>query len=536
MKKNRSFLFILLVTSMLQSCIKTADFNFNKLAKPVYDGEFAAPLVSSHITLKDILKNQNGIIQPDADGILVVTYSIKGLFSQTADQVMMIPDQHLIQNTSFSTPVLGTGVNYSFAFTPDIQFTGANATQQLDSVYVKSGSIRIQLNTNFNKTTSVNLRITSLIRKSTRQVVTIPQMTLTASAPGKYVDVDISDCILILKTIGRTNNNMHFDLQLTLQGDANSTLPNYSLNLDAKISNLKFSALYGKLGNFTMNLNKSLDIGMFKNNIGGAFQFAPGAISLKFNIDNSFGLPVQLNIKNFTAHSDVNTPHDVAISLFGSTNPNSINVDAPSVFGQIKTTLVAPSNTNISDAFAISPDKINFVADAITNPMNNNSLNFVSDQSKINVNMDVMMKLFGGISNFAIQDTLDFNLKNIDQLETITFRVNTTNGFPIGVKLQAYFTDEFYHVLDTMFSEPLEDLIKPAAVSPSPYYKVTAPIEYQFPDVVYNSARVEKIKSAKKLILKASLSTANNSVVKIYETNYIDFKLSLKTKTKIQSN
>ncbi len=536
MQKVRLFLFILIGLVIIQACVKTADFNFSKLTKPVYDGAWAAPLVSSNITLKDILKNQNGLIQPDAQGNLMITYSFNNLFSQMAEDVMKIPNQHLTQSTNFSTPTLGTGTSYNYSFTPDIPLNGANATQQLDSIYVKTGSLRIQINTNFNKTTPLNLKITSLIHRATRQLVAIPQMTLTPSAPGGYVDIDISDCILILKPIGSTKNNMHFDLGMTLQGNTNPTLSNYSLNLDTQISNLKFSTLYGKLGNFTMNLSNSLDIGIFNKSIGGAFQFAPGAIDLKLKIDNSFGMPAQLNIKRLTSHSDVATPHDIAINLFGPNNPNIINLNVPTLLGETKTTTVSTTNSNIQEAFSTSPDKIYFNADATTNPLNNGSLNFVSDQSKINVNMDVLMKLYGGITNFTIQDTLNFNYKNLDQLENMTFRLNTTNGFPLAVKLQLYFTDDSYQVLDTMFPEPLDYLIKPATVGPSPDYKVTSPTEYQFPDVIYNSTRIEKIKTAQKIILKATMNTTNNSFVKIYETNYIDIQLSLKTKMKIQSN
>jgi hypothetical protein len=533
MKKIRLLLFLLIGLVIIQACVKTADFNFSKLTKPVYDGEWAAPLISSNITLKDILKNQNGLIQSDAQGNLIVTYSLKNLFSQTAEETIRIPNQHLIQSTNFLTPALGTGATYNYSFTPDIPLTGATVNQQLDSIYVKSGSLRIQISTNFNKTTALNLKITSLIHRTTRQLVTIPQMTLTPSAPGNFVDIDISDCILIMKTINNTKNNIHFDLGMTLQGNTNPTLSNYTLNLDTQFTNLKFSALYGKLGNFTMNLSNSLDIGIFNNSIGGAFQFAPGAINLKLNIDNSFGMPVQLNVKNFTSHSDAATPHDIAINLFGPTIPNIINLDVPTVFGENKTTTVLTTNSNIQDALNTSPDKIYFNADATTNPLNNGSLNFVSDQSKINVNMDVLMKLYGSITNFAIQDTLIFNYKNLDQLENMTFRVNTTNGFPLAVKLQLYFTDDSYRILDTMFPEPLDYIIKPASIGSSPDYKVTSPTEYQFPDIIYDQTRIGKIKTAQKIILKASMNTINNSIVKIYETNYIDIKLSLKTKLKV---
>jgi len=541
MNKVRLLLFLFIGVLIIQSCIKPSDFDFNKMTQPVYTGEWAVPLVTSHITLRDILTNQNSALQTDAQGLVSFVYSIKNLASQTADQLMKIPDQNLaVQYFSFQTtnpPIdLSTGKQYSTSFSADIPLTLANSTQKLDSIYVKSGTIRIPINTNFNKPATITILAPNIINKTNRVKIVIPPINITQIAQNSFVTIDLSNYILILKTVAGVPNTIHFDLNMTVQGNANTALSGYTLNMPIGITNLQFAGMYGNLGQFTSNLSQNVDISVFKTNLGGGFQFAPGAISLNVNIDNSFGIPVRFTATTFNAHSDSNTPHDVPINLFVSPAPNIIDAAAPSIFGQTKTTSTVSTNPNISDAFNNSPNKISLVATALTNPLGPGTLNFVSDKSAFTLNMDVMMKFFASINNFTFQDTLNFDLNNVDQLESMALRITTTNGFPLGAKLQAYFTDQNYTVLDAMFTEPLSDLLKPALLSGAPDYKTTTPTTFQFPDIVYDQTRISKIVKAKKIILKVILNTTNNGLVKIYDSYYFDSKIAIRAKAKLQSN
>jgi hypothetical protein len=278
-----------------------------------------------------------------------------------------------------------------------------------------------------------------------------------------------------------------------------------------------------------MNLSHTVDFSIFKTDLGSGFHFGPGAINLNLNVDNSFGIPIQLDATTLTAHSDINTPHDVAIQLF---NPTTIQ--APTVFGQSQRTTIPSTSTTISDAFNISPNRITLIANANTNPGSTSNSNFVSDKSAINANLDIMLQLFASISNYSFQDTLSFDLQNADQLENASFRINTTNGFPLGVRMQVFFTDGNYNQLDAMFTEPSPEMLKPAIASGSPDYKTVTPTTYQFPDIVYDHARLLKIKNAKKIIIKAVLNTPGNGLIKIYDSYYIDTQIAVRTKAQYQ--
>lgn len=542
MKKARLLFISIIGVTILQSCMKSSDFNFNKMTNPVYNGEWAVPLVNSHITLKDILKNQDSTMQTNQQGLVTLVYNIKNMTSQTADQLMKIPDQSLpVKNFSFPTSVSGipiidlsTGKSFPISFATDVPLTLANSTQKLESIYIKSGTIKIPINSNFNKTTVLTIHAPNIIKKSTGVEIDILPITITPSATNAFVTIDISGCTLLLKTVNGISNTIHFDISMIMQGNSNPTLQNYSFGMGIEITNLLFGNMYGDLGRFTMNLSQTVDFSVFKTNLGTGFQFGPDAIKLNINADNSFGLPIQLNATTFTAHSDIPTPHDVPIKLFGPTAENIINIEAPTVFGQTRRTTVSSTNPNLSDAFNISPNKIILVADALTNPGNSSNLNFASDKSAIKVNMDIMLKLFASINNFAFQDTLSFDLKNADQLESASFRINTTNGFPLGVRMQVFFTDANYTILDAIFTDPIPEMLKPGIASGAPDYKTVTPSTYQFPDIAYDQVRLNKIKNAKKIILKAILNTPNNGLVKIYDSYYINTKIAIRTKLKYQ--
>jgi len=544
MKKVRLLIITIIGVVILQSCIKTADYDFTKMVSPVYNGEWAVPLVSSHITLRDILTNQSSTLQTDAQGLVTLVYNIKNLTSLTADQLMKIPNQSFtVPNITIPTTIPNTNTPL-FDLTPghnvtiptistDIPLTLANSTQIIESIYIKSGKITIPINTNFNKTTTIKILAPNIINRSTNTAIDIPAIIITNGNRNASVNVDISNCILLLSTVNGVNNTLHFDFNLTMQGDNNPMPANYTFGMGLTLFNLQFERLYGNLGQFNMNLSQMVDISVFKTNLGGGFQFGPNAIKLKINVDNSFGLPIQLNTTTFTAHSDINIPHDVPIKFFANTD-NTFLINAQANFGDpAKTTSFLSDNPNISDAFNIIPNKISLVANALTNPTSPVNQNFVTDKSSINVNMDVMLSLYASITNFAFQDTLSFDLKNVDQLESIYFNLNTTNGFPMGVKMQVFFTDENYNQLDAMFTTP-QDILIPATVSGIP--PIITPAPYHFPEIQYDQTRLNKIKNAKKIIIKAILNTPNNSLVKIYDSYYIDTKIAVRAKAKLHSN
>ena len=82
---------------------------------------------------------------------------------------------------------------------------------------------------------------------------------------------------------------------------------------------------------------------------------------------------------------------------------------------------------------------------AMTNPNGAVSENFLRDSSRFNIDVEFGLPLYGKVANFAVQDTFDFTVDNIDQVQQLLIRSDIINEFPMDAKMQIFFTDDSYH-------------------------------------------------------------------------------------------
>ena len=132
--------------------------------------------------------------------------------------------------------------------------------------------------------------------------------------------------------------------------------------------------------------------------------------------------------------------------------------------------------------------------------------------------MEVKLPLYGTAKDFLLRDTVNFSYSNLSNVESLMIRTTLENGFPIDTKFQVYFTDENFNVLDSLVNG--DQLLMPSAIVNPVTGKVISSTT-KSTDHTLDRARILKIMNAKKLILKAGASSANNSTtnVKIY-SNY----------------
>ncbi|GIV26822.1 MAG: hypothetical protein KatS3mg027_0636 [Bacteroidia bacterium] len=107
------------VTLIFASC-KKEKFDFDKFSNSNFNGEYAAPLVASELTIQDILTNadKNNNIQVGNDGFCTLVY--RGtLFTSRAKDFVIIGNQNLV------------GYTYDFSNTTSLASfnAAANGTQ-----------------------------------------------------------------------------------------------------------------------------------------------------------------------------------------------------------------------------------------------------------------------------------------------------------------------------------------------------------------------------------------------------------------------
>jgi hypothetical protein len=255
-------------------------------------------------------------------------------------------------------------------------------------------------------------------------------------------------------------------------------------------------------------------------------------------VGNAFGMPLAFTINTLNAYSSVNPPFMLAINPTGLPYPWQIVAPTFAQMGQsIETAFhLDKNNSNIDVALNMAPQYLSCNANAITNPLGNPlAQNFVIDTSKIKVDVEAELPLFGSAWNFVLQDTIDFDMgKDVDKIEWVLFKITTTNGFPIDVNMQVYFADSSGGKLDSLLT-PMEQIISSGIVGTAPDYRVITPLtKYSLPPVRIDENKLGHLGNTKKIILCARLATYNapTDIIKLYSDYNIDLKIGVQVQTK----
>ena len=202
--------------------------------------------------------------------------------------------------------------------------------------------------------------------------------------------------------------------------------------------------------------------------------------------------------------------------------------------GQSMQTSFALTNAN-SNVFGIinnKPQQLVYKVDALSNPTGVTSTNFVIDTSKISLDMEVNLPMYGTAKDFAIQDTFDFKFANVDKIESCLLRTQIKNGFPIDVEMQVYFVDENYLILDSLLL-PNQLVLSAANVNLTNGAVVNA--QQKTTDVDLDAAKISHLNQTKKIIVRATATTLNggNTNIKIYDFYKLDVQIGAKAKMRL---
>ena len=523
------FLFSVFSAFMLDSCIKKEDFDFKKLAGFEYSPNVALPLIHSQLTLRDILNDLDTthLFQETSTHFLYLVYS-QTVFSQRANQLIVLPDQNIGTSLNFSTGAIVDSFTYSPA-TINYAFTSPN-NQRYDSITLKSGNFNFAINANINH----NARI----------YITIPNATKNGAIFNKYINysyfgfnpVIINDTLSLAgyKIKFATGNKLQINYKVVVYADGNPDNSPYNLSLGESLTSLLYSNMFGYLGQINFNLNQdSVYIDIFKNNIGGSMFFLDPKIIV--NANNAMGIPLALTFNQMQAYSFVNPPY--AVNITGMPSPWQVADPTSAQMGQsiLSSFQLDNTNSNIKTAINMSPKFVSFKINALANPTGNTAIpNFVLDTSRFSVALQVNLPLYGYASNFKLQDTIKFSFNtNVNNLEWVLFKINTDNGFPVDAIQQIYFADSIGHKIDSLLPPQQQTLLSGIVGSP-PDYKVIAPTHKHIETKLY-SDRLSKLGNTKKLLIFSHLATTSSGqdTVKFYSDYNVDIKIGVQAQAHI---
>lgn len=190
------------------------------------------------------------------------------------------------------------------------------------------------------------------------------------------------------------------------------------------------------------------------------------------------------------------------------------------------------ANSNVFGIINNKPQQLVYKIDALSNPSGVNATNFVIDTSKISLDMEVNLPMYGTAKDFSVQDTFDFKFANADKIETCMIRTSIVNGFPIDVQMQVYFTDENYNVLDSLL---LPNQLVLAAASVNLTNGAVNNAQQKTTDIDLDATKIMHLNQTKKILVRATATTLNggNTNIKIYDFYKLDVKLGAIAKMRL---
>lgn len=535
----------------------------NKLAKIDYSPNLAAPLIKSSMTIADLLlkENNNGNIQIGADKLLTIVYRGR-LLSLKAEDFISFPSQ----SYPFSTPLLSASDVAAFNALPvnstyTVPFPGqtvpfnTNGTANIDSLVFKTPTVfDISIRSYFRHNSTVKIDIPYAKKNGVSFSQTV-NLLYTGTVPTTAIrSIDLNGYVFDMTKGGTTQNKFDVNMSVVLTKSSNVLLPSDNVTIDLGFSNPKFQKLFGYVQQPL--LSPSIDtvgLSIFQNSAPGGGTFTILNPAVRIYLTNSYGVPIDATFIKLEGYNPGFSPYNISVTNEPKLNPWHFPYPTIAQLGSSVKDSVILTNTNTGGSSTVpgsigyvlnnKPKNIIYQVSAQANPNGvpvPPNTNFTLDTSRLTIDFQIDLPLYGTAKNFSIADTTEFSFtqNDINSIESLLFRLNVTNGFPIDMGMQVYFTDSIspvqpYYVLDSLIS-PYQVLVPAAGVDGTG--KVNSPSS-KTTDITFDQTRINKIKTTTKLIVSGKFSTTNggNTNVKIYSDYTFDVRLGamVKIKTKL---
>lgn len=533
-------LIVIIVTILFfQSCIKD-NFDFNKLTtnNVVWNPNLGIPVAFATLNLRDLLQDYDSteLFVEDGTGFLYIMYESK-VVSVDAANLIFIPNQQYQE--TFTVPDLiaqAPGMGY-YAKKDTIKNFGVSGDERIDSIRLKSCDLNVIITSSFLHTGTVKITFPSVRLSNQPLVITVPINTSDGAFLSNTIQ-DIGTYTIDLSNSGIDDNKLPVTIELFLDDSGNPINSGNQVTIDFNFTDIKFKAAFGYLGQKNINIAlDSINLEMYTNALEGTAYFEDPKINAK--ITNSYGIPIRFKLDNLSAYSNVYN-NLYSINLPPYYNPLIINAPTINQLGQSKITNINlnKTNCNIQEVISNLPKYIFYSVDAMTNPDPNVNDNFVLDVSKFDVDVEVELPLWGRAKYFVLQDTTKFNfsdfMEDIKIVDWALFRTNITNGFPVEVGIQIYFTDSLYNVVDSLFGQQTEVISSGIINSDGRVVQSTL----RSTDMLFSRDRLRRMEPVKYALFRGYANTTNNAqeLVKIYTDYDIDIQIGIQTQLTVKPN
>lgn len=504
----------------------------------------AVPAVHSNLTIRDILRDYDttNLFVEDATGFLYLMYH-KQVFSLPASDYITLPDQAFSDNFT-GTEFIAQGFPASSPATVTKNFTQLLSFQlpndNFDSLIFKNGTLTLNCTSTFLHTGLLTITFPTVRKNGLPYSKTINISTSTGTFTYSQSFYDLANYNADFTNPGF--NQLPVDLSLTLVNSGNTVSAGNQVTIDMSFNTLQYKVIYGNIGQRNIPIQEdTVNVELFNNTMQGNVYFMDPKFRLF--IKNSFGVPFNATFSDFKIYSSVSNTY-VTYSFPVAYNP--LLISAPLNMGdQPVTTMIQLDTANflpIRTIVSENPRYVHVTTNAQSNPAGSTQYNFIQDTSRLAVDLEVELPLWGRASWWIMQDTLDFNFSDyykpgtvdLHNVDWVKFHLNILNGMPTEAGVQIYLTDSLYNVIDTIFTPQNMEIIASGILGGSG--KVIAPTR-KISDVMYYGSRLANLQNVKKALVRGYVHTTNigATIVRFYSDYAIDVKMGVQVQAKINT-
>jgi hypothetical protein len=530
----RKLLYIGIGISLLfSSCIKE-QFDSSKLAGSVnFTPGIAVPIGYAHMTLQKYFNGStaNKEVIIDKNGFITLIYREK-VFSLPAATFFIFHDDssHFNLKQPGILKKKGPLSPTAIADTAYFQVVPQASNMQISSVSLNSGNIALRIENNLSLQGSCTVTFPGIYGKQR-------QITIDPLQPGTNIgNLDLTKDSVQFVSRNDSANFLKGIIDFSLNSPDNFLPNDILLGMDLTLSNVQYSVFYGYAGKGSIPINNgslaSFPLNFYQRLINGNFYFSDAKLKLLFH--NSIGVPVELYFTDIYAITNGGKKALSGDSVPLLSNPRKVNYPSKPFLTAIDSIVFNSSNSNLESIMDAVPQTFYFSVGDSINYEGSSRNNFVADSSKLEADLQMELPLKGHTDSLLlIQDTLKFGLadiayKNPGEVSFLIFQLNVTNGFPVEITPQIYFTDDKFQALDSLITDPGNDpnlILKAASVNTDGIVNnnISSTINVKFtPD------RIQKIRYATHIITRGKIKSSQYPKnVKFLDTYYLDFNLGV---------
>lgn len=529
-----------------QSCLKEYS-DLDKVSQNLdLNPSAAIAVANTKLTLRDLIRDYDNdeLFEEGDNGLLYLMYN-KEILTKTADELISLPNQTFPILDQFNqaaydaiTPVSGfrqfpiIPIHYNFL---------VSNQEQIDSVLFDAMDINIKVNSSFTVPGVLKMTFPSLLKNGQPFTSTVhPDLSgnfhydLSTHIEGYTLILDVERVLV------------EFDLEM-VDGTSNS---GDVLDIQISLNDMDFCSIFGYVGKISTNIPQdTVNISIFDNAFAGSVYFQNPQLTL--HIGNSFGLPITSYFGDLQTYSAINggdwTTFDFPY--------DEVEIEHPSIMGETVFTDVVLNSSNFPQLGTLVSNQPKYLFfelnDVVINPDGYNQAfpNFVSDTSKVSVDLEVKLPMEGN-AQYSLVDTVEMDLeKDFEDISEHFVEANIRSVFdnfmPTDVYLQVIFTDSLYFPLDTLFEGGSfgERLVDKAVVDVNGKaiqlsQKINNTVFTNGPGPGHDINDLKKVRNA---IVIATIKTNTNGAVgegalgvKLYGENYLEVRFGLKGVGKIE--